>query len=134
VEAITALVDELSGNSLAYALSALQTAMGYDFSWEFPNSFVEKILSLTGKHLTFRPPSFYLKLLFLFCVLIVVSDNTNPNVVKSSLRILCRMCESPKYLFNNFLSHSPSLSPQFLPPLRSPSPSALTFPDMDLLQ
>ena len=49
VAAITALVDELTtGNTLAYALSALQTAMSYDFSWEFPNSFVEKILSLTG--------------------------------------------------------------------------------------
>eukprot|EP00026_Physarum_polycephalum_P003210 Phypoly_transcript_03220.p1 GENE.Phypoly_transcript_03220~~Phypoly_transcript_03220.p1 ORF type:complete len:700 (+),score=127.66 Phypoly_transcript_03220:236-2335(+) len=73
VEAITSQVDELSGNTLAYALSALQTAMSYDFSWEFPNAFVEKILSLT--------------------------DSTNPNVVKSSLRILCRMCESTKYGF-----------------------------------
>lgn len=73
VEAITVLVDELTGNTLAYALSALQTAMSYDFAWQFNNSFVEKILLLTG--------------------------NPNPNVVKSSLRILCRMCESPKYGF-----------------------------------
>lgn len=73
VPAITALVDELAGNTLAYALSALQTAISYDFSWVFPTPFVEKILSLT--------------------------DSSNPNVVKSSLRILCRMCESPKYGF-----------------------------------
>lgn len=73
------LVDELTGNTLAYALSALQTAMSYDFAWQFNNSFVEKILLLTG--------------------------NPNPNVVKSSLRILCRMCESPKYLKQNLIKY-----------------------------
>lgn len=74
VEAITLLVDELTGTTLAYALSALQTAMSYDFRWEnLPQSFVEKLLLL--------------------------SDNINSNVVKSSLPILTRIVESPKYGF-----------------------------------
>ena len=71
VAAITALVDELTtGNTLAYALSALQTAMSYDFSWEFPNSFVEKILSLTG--MTWSSPFCYI-FIFLFFFLFVAN-------------------------------------------------------------
>lgn len=74
IEAITLLVDELTGTTLAYALSALQTAMSYDFRWEnLPQSFVEKLLLL--------------------------SDNINSNVVKSALPILIRIVESPKYGF-----------------------------------
>lgn len=49
IQAIVALIDGLVGNTLAYALSALQTAMSFDFGWEsLPQSFIDKLLMLSG--------------------------------------------------------------------------------------
>jgi engulfment and cell motility protein 1 len=52
IAAITALIDELTGNTLAYVLSALQTAMSFDFGWDsLPQSFIEKMLAFSGVYL-----------------------------------------------------------------------------------
>jgi hypothetical protein len=71
---ITNLISEATGNTLAYALSALQEAMSYGYGFDsLPLTFIQKIIT---------------------CI-----DSSNLNVCRSALEILILLSNSPKYGF-----------------------------------
>lgn len=71
---LTQLINTVSGNALAYALSAIQEAMSYGHGWEdLPQKFIDDVVSF--------------------------EDSSNLNVCRSALEILLHLCINPTYGF-----------------------------------
>eukprot|EP01113_Clastostelium_recurvatum_P031692 TRINITY_DN3983_c0_g1_i2.p1 TRINITY_DN3983_c0_g1~~TRINITY_DN3983_c0_g1_i2.p1 ORF type:complete len:737 (-),score=209.05 TRINITY_DN3983_c0_g1_i2:84-2294(-) len=106
ISSLIALLDDLTGNTLAYGLGALQTAMEYGTGWDsLPRPFVGKLVGY--------------------------ADSNNPNVCKSALKILCLLSDSPKYGYNAISSVlcTPSATPSTATTTTPPPASSATSPD-----